>query len=62
AFLKPVKPRQDDDLFEQSVVALETRQRNFDAVYGDCADKRYTLNVEKPEGSLEGLVQFVTAA
>ncbi|MBN8492948.1 MAG: type I-E CRISPR-associated protein Cas7/Cse4/CasC [Burkholderiales bacterium] len=60
AYLKPVKPFDDEDIFEKSVDALETRLRNFDAVYGDCADSRYTVNVEKPEGSLDGLVKFVT--
>jgi CRISPR system Cascade subunit CasC len=60
AYLKPVKPFGDEDIFEKSVAALETRLNNFDAVYGACADSRYTVNVEKPEGSIDGLVKFVT--
>lgn len=60
AYLKPVKPFDDEDIFEKSVSTLETRLKNFDAVYGDCADSRYTVNVEKPEGSIDGLVKFVT--
>ncbi len=60
AYLKPVKPFGDDDIFEKSVAALETRLNNFDAVYGACADSRYTVNVEKPEGSIAELVKFVT--
>ncbi len=60
AYLKPVKPFDGEDIFEKSVHALETRLKNFDAVYGDCADSRYTVNVEKPEGSIDGLVKFVT--
>lgn len=60
AYLKPVKPLRDEDIFEKSVAALEARRDNFDAVYGACADSRYTVNVEKPEGSIAGLVKFVT--
>jgi CRISPR system Cascade subunit CasC len=59
AFLKPVKPWGEQGLFEQAVAALESRCQNFDAVYGACADQRYTLNVEKPEGSLAGLSDFL---
>jgi CRISPR system Cascade subunit CasC len=60
AYLKPVKPFGDEDIFEKSVAALETRLNNFDAVYGAWAESRYTVNVEKPEGSIDGLVKFVT--
>ena len=60
AYLKPVKPFGDEDIFEKSVAALETRLRNFDVVYGACADSRYAVNVEKPEGSIAELVKFVT--
>lgn len=60
AYLKPVKPFGDEDIFEKSVAAIETRLSNFDAVYGACADSRYTVNVEKPEGSIAELVKFVT--
>lgn len=59
AFLKPIKPYGDEDLFEKSVAALETRFKNFDAVYGSCADKRYTVNVEAPTGNITDLVKFV---
>lgn len=60
AYLKPVKPFGDEDIFEKSVAALETRRNSFDAVYGACADSRYTVNVEKAEGSIAELVKFVT--
>ncbi len=59
AFLKPVKPYADQNLFDESVSALETRYKNFDTVYGACADKRYTVNVEKPAGTIAELVKFV---
>lgn len=60
AFLKPVKPFGDESLFDKSFAALETRCKNFDAVYGACADKRYTVNVETPEGSIAELAKFVS--
>lgn len=59
AFLKPVKPFAEESLFDKAVAALETRCANFDQVYGACADARFTVNVEKPEGSIAGLAQFV---
>ena len=59
AFLKPVKPFVDENLFDKSVAALETRCKNFDAVYGPCADARYTINVETPIGSIKELADFV---
>ena len=61
AFLNPVRD-QGEGVFTQAVAALETRKDNFDAVYGDCADARYTINVEKqvPQGTLAELIRFVT--
>ena len=59
AFLKPVKPFEDEDMFDKSVKAINTRCENFDKVYGACADARYEINVEKGKGSLEELVAFV---
>ena len=59
AFLKPVKPFDDEDLFDKSVKAITKRRENFDKVYGACADARYEINVEKGEGSLVELVAFV---
>ncbi|WP_085315371.1 type I-E CRISPR-associated protein Cas7/Cse4/CasC [Derxia lacustris] len=59
AFLKPVKPQADEDIFDKAVTAIETRKRNFDAVYGACADDSYTLNVETPAGTLADLAAFV---
>ena len=59
AFLKPIKPFGDESLFDKSVEALETRYKNFDAVYGACADQRYAVNVETPAGSVVELCKFV---
>jgi CRISPR system Cascade subunit CasC len=59
AFLKPVKPFADEDVFDKAVVAIETRCTNFDSVYGTCADSRYTVNVEKPQGTIDDLATFV---
>ena len=60
AFLKPVKPRDDeDDMFSKAVSSIERRCENFDKVYGACADTRYRINVETGEGSLADLIKFV---
>ncbi len=59
AFLKPVRARGDDSELQLAVSALDARVKNFDAVYGACADARYRLDVEKPEGDLSGLSNFV---
>ena len=59
AFLKPVKPFEDEDMLEKAVKAIEKRRDNFDTVYGACADARYTLNVDAGEGRLADLVKFV---
>lgn len=59
AFLKPVKPFDDEDILEKAVNALTQRCENFDKVYGSCAESRYHINVEKGEGSLAELVSFV---
>lgn len=61
AFFKPVKPRAEEDMLTLAVAALENRSANMDAVYGACADARYTLNVETPVGSLAELARFVAA-
>ncbi len=57
AFLKPVA-KYAEDYAAESVTALEKQYKNFDAVYGDCADARYTLNVQTGEGSLMALQAF----
>lgn len=59
AFLKPVKPFDDEDMLDKAVKAIAKRRDNFDKVYGACADARYEINVETGEGSLAKLVTFV---
>jgi CRISPR system Cascade subunit CasC len=59
AFLKPVQAHGDEDMFEKAVQALETRLKNFDSVYGPCADRRCTVNVEQGTGTLAALIDFV---
>jgi len=57
AFLNPVN---GTDIMNEAVRRIETLSENMDKVYGKCADKRYFINVEKAEGSLEELIKFVT--
>jgi CRISPR system Cascade subunit CasC len=59
AFLKPIRPYEDQDMLEMSVKAIERRRDNFDKVYGDCADARYSINVEAGDGSLDELICFI---
>lgn len=56
AFLKPVAGA---DMLERAVNEMEKRVTNFDKIYGPCADERKSFNVEKGEGSLDDLIQFV---
>ena len=53
AFLKPVKPAEDDNMLELSVSAVERRCSNFDKVYGACADQRRRLDAENPERTVK---------
>lgn len=57
AFLNPIN---DADQVNLAIKALEKQMTNMDAVYGDCAKDRYTVNVEKAEGTLAGLLDFVS--
>lgn len=59
AFLKPVKPHGEQDILALAVAALRQRCDNFDKVYGPCADSRCSFDVEKAEGSLADVVNFV---
>jgi CRISPR system Cascade subunit CasC len=74
AFLKPVRPRDDEgDMLALAVAALERRCSNFDKVYGACASQRQRIDVEDadravkpgdplgPIGSLADLVAFAQA-
>ena len=55
AFLKPIW---GSDYGEKSIAALEEHRDRLDAAYGDCADRRYTMNVGRGEGNLPGLLEF----
>lgn len=57
AFLKPVT---GGDMLDRAVNELTKRYKNFDTVYGACADSRYYFNVEAGEGNVGELVKFVT--
>ena len=61
AFLKPIKPFDDQSMLDLAVAAIVKRCDNFDKVYGACADGRYAINVEAGEGSLSELAAFVRA-
>lgn len=56
AFLNPVT---DEDQAGAAIQALTRQVENFDKVYGDCADTRYSMNAIIGEGSLSELLEFV---
>ena len=58
AFLTPVTGVNQG---EQSITALEDFRDRLDAAYGPCSDGRYTMNVEKREGTLKDLVAFAVS-
>lgn len=55
AFLKPVAGSNQG---QQSIAALEDFLGRLDAAYGPCAHDRYTLNVEKGDGTQGELISF----
>lgn len=55
AYLTPVN---GTNLLADSVKALERQMDKLDRAYGDCADRRAVLNVEKGEGSLQAIIDF----
>lgn len=59
AFLKPIKPYGEQDMFTLSVDAITKRCENFDKVYGSCAVDRRSFNVETGNGTLAEIVKFV---
>lgn len=56
AYLKPIS---DEDQATAAIQAIEEQTRNFDAVYGECADTRYCINALEGKGSLAELLDFV---
>jgi CRISPR system Cascade subunit CasC len=59
AFYKPVRPWGDQGMLELAAQALHQRMKNFDQVYGPCADARAHFDVEQGKGSLAEIVAFV---
>ena len=59
AFLKPINQHENEDFINDSINAIIKQKDSFNKVYGKCADDTYELNVEKVEGSLSGLLDFV---
>lgn len=60
AFMKPVRPRDGEDVTMASVSALTTFLKNLDQAYGACADARARMLVtpESVEGSLDEVSVF----
>ncbi|MCX2801291.1 type I-E CRISPR-associated protein Cas7/Cse4/CasC [Microbulbifer thermotolerans] len=56
AFLKPV---QGQDQATDAIARLEEQAQRFDQVYGECAEKRYSLNAHTGEGSFRELMDFL---
>ncbi|PAV24437.1 CRISPR-associated Cse4 family protein [Tamilnaduibacter salinus] len=56
AFLKPV---QGQDQASDAIACLEEQAQRFDQVYGECADRRYSLNAHSGEGSFKELMDFL---
>ncbi|MBX3635910.1 MAG: type I-E CRISPR-associated protein Cas7/Cse4/CasC [Rubrivivax sp.] len=59
AFYKPIRPWGEHGMLELAAQALHERTKNFDRVYGTCADARVHFDVERGEGSLAEVVAFV---
>lgn len=59
AFYKPIRPWGEHGMLELAAQALHERRKNFDQVYGACADARVHFDVERGEGSLAEVVAFV---
>lgn len=58
AFIKPIS---GSDILMNTIKELERVQQNMDAVYGECADERFVMNVEEQKGNLDELINFVRA-
>ncbi|MCU7816055.1 MAG: type I-E CRISPR-associated protein Cas7/Cse4/CasC [Candidatus Thiodiazotropha sp. (ex Rostrolucina anterorostrata)] len=57
AFLEPVT---GNDMLEVAIESLEKTLQGMDQAYGDCADKRFVMNVTNGEGSLKEIVEGIT--
>jgi len=57
AFLKPVA---GTDILRTAISSLEDAVEKMDNAYGPCADARATLDVQRGEGSLAGIIDAMT--
>lgn len=57
AFLKPVA---GDDMLTKAVGAIEASMKSMDQAYGDCADKRFVMNLASGIGSLKEIIGGIT--
>lgn len=57
AFLKPVR---GEDLLNKAIAEIESKRANMEKTYGPCADGSIVMNAETGEGSLDGVIKFVT--
>lgn len=60
AYLKPINHRDNEDFINDAIKALIKQKDSFDAVYDACADRRYELNVSARQGTMAGLLDFVS--
>jgi CRISPR system Cascade subunit CasC len=60
AFLNAMRDR-DNGILDNAINAIERQKKNFDQVYGDCAESRCGFNVESGEGSLQAVLDFVAS-
>lgn len=56
AFFQPVR---GDNQVLSAIERLQQQRDNFERVYGQCASSQYELNVDKGEGTLNALLEFV---
>ena len=59
AYLQPIN---SDNVLGDAIKSIELHQQKFDAVYGNCADSRYVMDVEHGNGTLAGLKAFMSDA
>jgi len=57
-----LKPTRRGDMLNSAITQLTTTYENMDKVYGACAEKRCTMNVETVEGSLKAIIQCALEA
>lgn len=58
AFLKALNGK---DLLDESISALRDTNEKMEKVYGECSEDNCEMNVHTGEGSLSGILDFVTA-